>query len=137
MNRLSYTELREGCQGVYLEQSNYAIVQIQDYFPSLVAFELYLSEQYDSGTPVTFYYAVEVPEEIPLTKEELAWFRFAHTNYPNTTIINDSGAAMELKYNADTETYLNNCFRPTEDQVRDAVNAWLEAHYTRAEGVRF
>lgn len=137
MNRLSVTELREGWQGVYLEWSSYAIVQMQDYFPSLATFEAWLAEQYENGTPVVFRYAFEVPIEIPLTAEELDWFRFAHTNYPNTTIINNTNAPMELKYNADTKTYLNNCFRPTDDQVQNAVNAWLEAHYTKAEGVRF
>lgn len=137
MNRLSVTELHEGYQGVYLEWSSYAIVQLQNYFPTLSDFEAWLAEQYANGTPVTFRYAFEVPIEIPLTAEELDWFRFAHTNCTNTTVLNDAGATMELKYNADTETYLNNCFRPTDDQVQNAVNAWLEAHYTNAEGVSF
>lgn len=137
MSRLSVTELHEGYQGVYLEWSSYAIVQLQNYFPTLSDFEAWLAEQYANGTPVTFRYAFEVPIEIPLTAEELDWFRFAHTNYLNTTVLNDAGATMELKYNADTKTYLNNCFRPTDDQVQNAVNAWLEAHYTNAEGVSF
>lgn len=137
MNRLSVTELKEGYQGVYLEWSSYAIVQLQNYFPTLSDFEAWLAEQYENGTPVTFRYAFEVPIEIPLTAEELDWFRFAHTNCSNTTVLNDAGATMELKYNADTKTYLNNCFRPTDEQVRNAVNAWLEAHYTNAEGVSF
>lgn len=137
MSRLSVTELHEGYQGVYLEWSSYAIVQLQNYFPTLSDFEAWLAEQYANGTPVTFRYAFEVPIEIPLTAEELDWFRFAHTNYPNTTVLNDAGATMELKYNADTKTYLNNCFRPTDEQVQNAVNTWLEAHYTSAEGVSF
>lgn len=137
MNRLSVTELKEGVQGVYLEWSSYAIAQLQNYFPTLDAFQAYLAEQYANGTPVIFRYAFEVPIEIPLTAEELDWFRFAHTNCPNTTVLNDAGATMELKYNADTKTYLNNCFRPTDEQVQNAVNAWLEAHYTNAEGVSF
>lgn len=137
MNRLSVTELKEGHQGVYLEWSSYAIAQVQNYFPTLSDFEAWLAEQYANGTPVTFRYAFEVPIEIPLTAEEIDWFRFAHTNCPNTTVLNDVGATMELKYNADTKTYLNSCFRPTDEQVQNAVNAWLEAHYTNAEGVSF
>ena len=77
------------------------------------------------------------PIETPLTAEEIEWFRFAHTNCPNTAIINDAGATMELTYNADTKTYLDNCSRPTDDQVRSSVDAWLNEHYTSAEGVSF
>lgn len=137
MNRLTVTELRNGQQGVYLEWSGYALVQMKEYFPTLSGFEAFLAEQYANGTPVTFRYAFEVPIETPLTQEEIEWFRFAHTNCPNTMVLNDAGATMELTYNADTKTYLNNCFRPTDDQVQASVDAWLTEHYTSAEGVKF
>ena len=99
--------------------------------------EGFLAEQHANGTPVTFRYAFEVPIETPLTSEEIEWFRFAHTNCPNTTVLNNAGATMELTYNADTKTYLENCFRPTDDQVQNSVDAWLTEHYTSAEGVKF
>lgn len=46
------------------------------------------------------------PIETPLTADELDAFRTLHTNYPNTTVLNDSGATMQLLYNADTKGYI-------------------------------
>jgi hypothetical protein len=60
------------------------------------------------SNPITVHYALATPVETPLTAEEIQWFRFAHTNFPNTTVINDAGATMQLKYNADTKTWLKN-----------------------------
>ena len=89
------------------------------------------------SNPITVYYVLATPIETSLSAEEIEAFQFAHTNFPNTTILNDAGAMMELKYNADTKTYLDNCFRPTDAQVQAAVDAWLTAHYSSAEGVSF
>ena len=55
-----------------------------------------------------FYMALENPIETPLTAEEITAFKALHTNYPNTTILNDAGAWMSVKYNADTKTYIEN-----------------------------
>ena len=55
-----------------------------------------------------FYMALETPIETPLTAEEIAAFKALRTNYPNTTILNDAGAWMSVKYNADTKTYVEN-----------------------------
>lgn len=85
----------------------------------------------------TIRYALATPVETPLTAEEIQWFRFAHTNFPNTTVINDAGATMQLKYNADTTTFLRECGKPADEQVQTAVDAWLTNHYTSAEGVKF
>ena len=72
-----------------------------------------------------FQVPLVTPIETPLSAEELAAFQFAHTNFPNTTVINNAGAWMELKYNADTMTYLDSCFRPTDEQVETAVDEYL------------
>lgn len=80
------------------------------------------------SNPITVQYVLATPIETPLTQDEIQWFRLAHTNCPNTTVLNDAGAMMELKYNADTKTYLDNCSRPTPDQVNSSVNEWLEAN---------
>lgn len=50
------------------------------------------------------------PIETPLSEEELTAYRALHSNYPVTTILNDSGAHMEVKYNADTKNYIDNKF---------------------------
>lgn len=50
------------------------------------------------------------PIETPLSEEEMAQYASLHTNYPVTTILNDSDAHMEVKYNADTKSYIDNKF---------------------------
>lgn len=52
--------------------------------------------------------ALTEPIETPLSEAELAAYRALHTNNPNTTIINDSGAYMSVDYTADTKLYIDN-----------------------------
>lgn len=82
--------------------------------------------QYLAAHPMTVQYVLAEPIESPLTAEELEWFRFAHTNFPTTTVLNDAGATMELKYNADTKTWLENLPKASDEQVQNAVNAWFD-----------
>lgn len=42
-------------------------------------------------------------------------------NYPNTTIINDAGAYMEVEYVADTKCYIDNKFKELEANITSAV----------------
>ncbi len=53
-------------------------------------------------------YALETPIETPLTDAELASFKMVRSNYPSTTVLNDSGAYMSIKYAADTKSYVDN-----------------------------
>ena len=53
-------------------------------------------------------YILVTPIEIPLSETELAAYRALHTNKPNTTILNDSGAHMKVDYTADTKLYIDN-----------------------------
>ena len=55
-------------------------------------------------------YALIEPNYYDLTAEELATFATLHTNYPNTTVYNDAGAGMEVKYVADTKLYIDKKF---------------------------
>ena len=52
--------------------------------------------------------SIPTPVETPLSETELAAYRAMHTNKPNTTIINDSGAYMSVDYTADTKLYIDN-----------------------------
>ena len=56
----------------------------------------------------TFLFPLTASIESPLTAEEIIAFKALRTNYPNTTILNDAGAWMSVKYNADTKTYVEN-----------------------------
>lgn len=87
--------------------------------------------------PTTMVYAMYTPIETALTDEEIFNFSQLHSNYPNTTILNDVGAWMEVAYNADTELYFNNSRGATDEQVDKSVDAWLTAHFTDAEEVSF
>ena len=52
------------------------------------------------------YYVLAEPIETALTAEEIEAYKSLHTNYPNTTVLNNAGAFMEVSYNADTKTYI-------------------------------
>ena len=70
----------------------------------------FLAQQYAAGTPVVTLGIVRTPIETPLSAEEMAQFSALRTNKPNTTVYNDAGAGIELIYNADTKTYIDNKF---------------------------
>ena len=88
-------------------------------------------------------YVLATPIETELTAEELVAFGKLHSNYPNTTILNDSGATMEVKYNEDLKFYADEIMQDaaetviTPDKIQSAVDNWLSAHYSAAEGVSF
>ncbi len=64
-----------------------------------------LQAAYDGAAVV---YILANPIETPLSETEIAAYRAMHSNYPNTTILNDSGAHMVVKYAADTKLYIDN-----------------------------
>ena len=67
-----------------------------------------LAEWYASETPLIIVCRLATPIETPLTGEEIAAFKALHTDKPNTTVLNDSGAYMTLKYIADAKSYIDN-----------------------------
>ena len=70
------------------------------------------------------------PIETPLTDEEIALYKRLKSNYHNTTVLNDAGAHMLVKYNADTKMFFENHSIATDEQVRAAANAWLNEHFS-------
>lgn len=62
------------------------------------------------NNPIIVMYALATPKNHDLSDEALAQFASLHTNYPNTTIFNDVGADMEVKYIADTKLYVDKKF---------------------------
>lgn len=94
-------------------------------------------KEFLSENNVTLLYILADPIETALTDEEIFNFSQLHSNYPNTTILNDVGTWMEVAYNADTELYFNNSRGATDEQVDKSVDAWLTAHFTDAEEVSF
>ena len=63
--------------------------------------------QWLMDNPIKIQYALETPIETPLPEEELAAYAALHTYRENTTVINDSGAYMELEYLMDAKKYID------------------------------
>ena len=78
------------------------------YAVDVEAWKSHLRELYSSGNPVVIIGALTDPTETPLSETEIAAYRAMHSNYPNTTVLNDSGAHMVVKYAADTKLYIDN-----------------------------
>lgn len=57
--------------------------------------------------PIDFYVPMQAPVETPLSTSELAAFRAMTSQYPNTTVYNDSGAGLAMEYIADTKNYID------------------------------
>lgn len=68
----------------------------------------WVSEMYTDGNPVIFEYILAAPIETVLSAEEIQAFKALHSNKPNTTVLNDSGAHMVVAYAADTKLYIDN-----------------------------
>lgn len=117
-------------------QEIYYFVSNVDY-PDTDVWSEYVVAQAEAGKPIEVQYILETPVETALTQEELEKFKMVSSIYPNTIVINDIGAWMEVTYNADTMTFLENLPKATDAQVAAAVDAWLTAHFTTAEGVSF
>ena len=67
-----------------------------------------VSEFQNAVSGVHIYCVLATPIEKQLSETELAAYRALHTNKPNTTILNDSGAYMSVDYTADTKLYIDN-----------------------------
>jgi hypothetical protein len=74
----------------------------------------YIIAQYTDATgtadsiDLDILYILPAPIENPLSETEIAAYRALHSNHPNTTVLNDSGAHMVVKYAADTKLYIDN-----------------------------
>lgn len=93
----------DDCLWVGATNKNIYAISKEWYDKGLDAWKAHLNE-----TPLEVVYARSAPIETPLAAEEIAAFKALRTNYPNTTILNDAGAWMSVKYNADTKTYVEN-----------------------------
>ncbi len=124
--------------GIGLSEAQYIYLRfdgVNDNITTIDELTAWLADKNTSGNPVVVKYPLATPIETPLTAEEIEWFRFAHTNYPNTTVLNDAGATMELKYNADTRLWVDNIPKVTDEQASPLVEAWMDEHFADAEGV--
>lgn len=82
----------------YSPATTMTVEEVNDKFSRMMA----------DGNPPFVIAKLATPIETPLTAEEITAFKALRTNYPNTTILNDAGAWMSVKYNADTKSYVEN-----------------------------
>lgn len=104
----------------------YCLVKDEVYGTSVETWCEHLATKAETGDPLKVAYALATPVETPLTAEEIATFKALHTNYPNTTVLNDADATMELKYNADTKKYIENLPGASDEGVAKAVENYLQ-----------
>lgn len=100
------SEINDGACGVRIVgKSAILYINVKDYVSenSVEAVKAFFNEK-----PLTIKYALEEPIETPIPEAELQAYRAIHTNYPNTTVLNDFGAYMKLDYATDTKTYIDN-----------------------------
>ena len=64
---------------------------------------------------ITVYYVIAEPIITDTTEEEKAQLDNLVMNYPNTTIVNDEGAYMEVEYGKDAEAYINENYTPRSE----------------------
>ena len=94
---------KDNCVWVGVTNTTLYVINKEWYDKGVDAWKVHLNEH-----PLQIIYVRTTPIETPLTAEEIAAFKALRTNYPNTTILNDAGAWMSVKYNADTKTYVEN-----------------------------
>jgi hypothetical protein len=98
-----YWNLASGTNFICYETSAFFMYLEDKSITTVEAFREYLV-----NNPITAKYILATPVETPLSETEIAAYRALHTNKPNTTILNDSGAHMKVEYAADTKLYIDN-----------------------------
>ena len=81
-------------EGISVNTSGHLAIYWERYNTSDVS----LWKAYLADYPMTVIYELATPIERPLTAEELADYASLSTYYPTTTVYNDAGAGMEVKY---------------------------------------
>lgn len=71
-----------------------------------------------------YYYAIlETPVETDLPPEVIEAYKKLRTNYPVTTVLNDSNAGMSMSYIADTKNYTDNKIAESvKNQMQNLTN---------------
>lgn len=90
-----------------------------------------------ADNPFELVYPLATPIETALTDDEIAYYKQLKTHYYNTTVLNDVGACMAIRYAADTKMFFENHSIATDSQVASAVDSWLTNYFYNAEEVSF
>lgn len=72
---------------------------------------------YFAENETILYYILAEPIETPLSADEIASYKALKSNYKVTSVMNDCGAFMEVKYNSDTKLYIDNKFTELAEKL--------------------
>ena len=86
-----------GKQGISIDSSGTIFVRVSDWLSSLTEWKNHLSQN-----PITINVVLANPIITDTTEE----YDSVHMNYPNTTIVNDAGAYMEVTHVKDTKKHI-------------------------------
>ena len=78
---------------------------------------------YFNNCPYEVQFILDTPIETDLTESEIEAYKALHTNYPNTTIINDCDAYMEAEYMISTKKYIDDMHKKYDDEIQMLKNA--------------
>lgn len=81
------------------------------------------------ANPITVRYVLKEPIRTQLTAEELAAFKALRTYKPNTTVMNDAGAHMELEYITDPVAEAQATADKIEEIRSSSLEKTIENHY--------
>lgn len=106
------------CDEIDLERGIYVqrIAVIENYNSETIT-TAYVSSTGALTTGAYVQYILFEPIETPLAAEEIAAYKVLRHNYPNTTVLNDAGAGMDVKCAADTKLYIDGKF----EELRNAI----------------
>ncbi len=94
----------KGIENGFMCSQNYLVVNISKSLGICKTVDEF--RQYCIDNDVKFYKILRDPIVTDTSEEELAQYNAVHMNYPNTTIVNDAGAYMEVEYVADTKEHI-------------------------------
>lgn len=111
------SNLVSGSGAWVLDGNQYLSIRFMTKHQTVDELKAMLAEKYASGNPVIIQYALLNPIETPIPEAELQAYRALRTNYPNTMILNDSGAHMKLAYGTDTKMYIDKKFEELQAAI--------------------
>lgn len=94
---------------------NYVCVNLlQSDFADAAAFKAHLQTD-----PLVVVYRLKDPKEVQLSDEAITTFRSLRSIRPATSVVNDGATPMEVSYNADTKTYVQNLLADTLEVIEN------------------
>lgn len=90
-------------EGIFEANSSYDFIyttpkKMKPYFDTPEELNAFCVQKNSEGNPLTIYYCMDTPIRTPLPPETIAAYKDLHTYSPTTTVINDAGAGMSVRY---------------------------------------